>query len=140
MNIAIIGLGEVGRCYALPLHEAGYALSLCEAHSSAAAVALAASTGLPIHERAGDWLSKADLVLSCVTGTTSLPVLAEVLPHLSKKALLADFTTASPEVKREGAARAAEAGFRYVDTAIMGAISLNLVRTPLLASGSGPSS
>jgi len=76
-------------------------------------------------------------VLSCVTGTTSLPVLAQVLPHLSKNALLADFTTASPEVKREGAARAAEAGIRYVDTAIMGAISLNLVRTPLLVSGEG---
>jgi len=137
MNIAIIGLGEVGRCYAAPLYEAGHTLGLCEAHPSAAATALAASMELPIHERAGSWLSKADLVLSCVTGATSLPVLAQVLPHLSKNALLADFTTASPEVKREGAARAAEAGIRYVDTAIMGAISLNLVRTPLLACGSG---
>jgi len=56
MNIAIIGLGEVGRCYAAPLYEAGHTLGLCEAHPSAAATALAASMELPIHERAGSWL------------------------------------------------------------------------------------
>ncbi|MDM0108359.1 NAD(P)-binding domain-containing protein [Variovorax sp. J22R24] len=139
MNIAIIGLGEVGRCYATPLHQAGYTLSLCEMHPSAAAQELAADAGLRIHEQAGPWLAEAQLVLSCVTGTTSLPVLDQVLPHLTKAALVADLTTASPEVKREGSKRAAEAGIRYVDTAIMGAISLGLVRTPLLASGEGAS-
>lgn len=137
MNIAIIGLGEVGRCYATPLHQAGYTLSLCEAHPSTAARDLASSAGLPIHEQADDWLHAADLVLSCVTGTTSLPVLAQALPHLPKGALVADLTTASPMVKREAASRAAEAGIRYVDTAIMGGISLQQVRTPLLASGDG---
>ncbi|MDM0025418.1 NAD(P)-binding domain-containing protein [Variovorax saccharolyticus] len=137
MKIAIIGLGEVGRCYAEPLHQMGCTLGLCEARPSAAARDLAASAGLPIHPQAGGWLHEADLVLSCVTGTTSLPVLAQALPHLSKNALLADFTTASPEVKREGASRAAAAGIRYVDTAIMGGISLHRVRTPLLAAGEG---
>lgn len=139
MNIAIVGLGEVGRCYAAPLDAAGHRLLLCEAHVSDAARRLAESLGLTIRERAGDWLSDADLVLSCVTGTTALPVLQQILPFLRKGATVADFTTASPAVKRQGAALAEAAGVEFVDTAIMGAISLNLVRTPLLVAGTGTS-
>lgn len=139
MNIAIVGLGEVGRCYAAPLDAAGHRLLLCEAHVSDAARRLAESLGLTIRERAGDWLSDADLVLSCVTGTTALPVLQQILPFLRKGATVADFTTASPAVKRQGAALAEAAGVDFVDTAIMGAISLNLVRTPLLVAGTGTS-
>ncbi|WP_046112590.1 NAD(P)-binding domain-containing protein [Aquincola tertiaricarbonis] len=139
MNIAIVGLGEVGRCYAAPLDAAGHRLLLCEAHVSDAARRLAESLGLTIRERAGDWLSDADLVLSCVTGTTALPVLQQILPFLRKGATVADFTTASPAVKRQGAALAKAAGVEFVDTAIMGAISLNLVRTPLLVAGTGTS-
>lgn len=140
MNIAIIGLGEVGRCYAAPLHAAGHTLLLCEARVSEAARKLADSANLAIQEKVGDWLSSADLVLSCVTGTTSLPVLQQVLPYLKKGATLADLTTASPAVKREGGALVEAAGALYADTAIMGAISLNLARTPLLVSGSGAES
>lgn len=137
MNIAIIGLGEVGRCYAAPLHAAGHTLQLCEARVSEAARQLADSAKLEIHDKVGGWLSGADLVLSCVTGTTSLPVLQQVLPYLKTGATLADLTTASPAVKRQGGALVDGAGALYADTAIMGAISLNRVRTPLLASGSG---
>lgn len=137
MNIAIIGLGEVGRCYAAPLHAAGNKLQLCEARVSEAARRLADASTLAIHESAGEWLRSADLVLSCVTGTTSLTVLKEALPFLSEGTTFADLTTASPEVKREGAKLAREARVNYADTAIMGAISLNLVRTPLLVSGTG---
>ncbi|WP_028998866.1 NAD(P)-binding domain-containing protein [Azohydromonas australica] len=137
MRVAIIGLGEVGRCYAKPLHEAGFELTLCEAWPSAAASELAAQWGLPIHDKPGAWLASAQWVLSCVTGAQALAVVEQVVPHLAADTSLADFTTASPEVKRRAAQHAAEHGMRYVDTAIMGAISLNWVRTPLLASGDG---
>ena len=140
MNIAIIGLGEVGRCYAAPLHAAGHTLLLCESRPSDAAKAFTESAGLAVQSTIGAWLAEADIVLSCVTGTTSLPVLTQALPFVRQQAVFADFTTASPETKREGAALAAEASVRYVDTAIMGAISLNLVRTPLLIAGTGAAS
>ena len=100
MNIAIIGLGEVGRCYAAPLIQAGHEVSLCEAHVSPAAATLASKAGLEIHDRPGAWLAEIDFVLSCVTGTTSLPVLRDVLPHVRPGTTIADFTTASPSVKR----------------------------------------
>ncbi|WP_234192920.1 NAD(P)-binding domain-containing protein [Pseudacidovorax sp. NFM-22] len=137
MRIAIIGLGEVGRCFAAPLHAAGFELSVCEARPSAAAHALAATLGVPIHPGPGAWLGEAQWVFSCVTGTTALPALEAALPHLADGASVADFTTASPAVKREAASKAAASGVQYVDTAIMSAISLNRVRTPLLVSGAG---
>lgn len=136
-QIAIIGLGEVGRCYAKPLHEAGFKLLLCEARPSPAALQLAAQCRLTVHEAPGAWLGAADWVLSCVTGAQALKVASQVLGFARANAGLADLTTASPEVKREAAQQAVQRGVRYVDTAIMGAISLNWVRTPLLAAGAG---
>ncbi len=61
MHIAIIGLGEVGRCYARALHAAGIALSLCNVRPSAAAVDCASSLALPLHTEPGAWLGQADL-------------------------------------------------------------------------------
>lgn len=137
LKIAVIGLGEVGRCYAGPLHAAGFDLFLCEARPSPLAQALADELGLAIHAGLGPWLNQADWVLSCVTGTVALDVVKSLAPLMKKGASIADLTTASPEVKRSAAAAAAVFGVGYVDTAIMGGISLNLVRTPLLASGHG---
>jgi len=137
LNIAIIGLGEVGRCYAKPLHEAGFDLLLCESRPAPAAQELASQWGLPIHDKPGPWLTSAQWVLSCVTGTQALAVTQQVLPFAPVGMGLADFTTACPDMKRQAARIAAERSVRYVDTAIMGAISLNWVRTPLLASGQG---
>ena len=137
MHVAIVGLGEVGRCYAKPLQDAGFELGLCEIRPSPAAVELTAFWGLPIHDRPGEWLDRAHLVLSCVTGDVAMTVVEQYLPHLRAKALLADLTTARADVKRSAASLAAQASVRYVDVAIMGGITLNRERTPLLASGDG---
>jgi 3-hydroxyisobutyrate dehydrogenase len=135
--IAIIGLGEVGRCYAQPLLEAGYDLLLCEARPTPAAMELAAKWGRTLHDQPGAWLAAADWVLSCVTGAQALPVVEQVLVFTKVGSGLADLTTASPSAKRQAAQLAKDRSVRYVDTAIMGAISLNWVRTPLLAAGDG---
>jgi 3-hydroxyisobutyrate dehydrogenase len=124
MHIAIIGLGEVGRCYAAALHGAGFELSLCEARPAPAATELATDRGLAIHATPGAWLAQADWVLSCVTGTVALEVVQALVPLLAPGAAIADLTTASPDTKRRAAQQAA-------------AISLNLARTPLLAAGAG---
>lgn len=137
MHLAIIGMGEVGRCYAKALHGAGFDLSLCEARPSQAALDFASSRGLHLHTSPGDWLETATWTLSCVTGSQALAVIEQVSPLLGKNASIADFTTASPETKRRAAELAKQSSLRYVDTAIMGAISLNWERTPLLLSGDG---
>ena len=137
MQIAVIGLGEVGRCYAEALHRAGHPLALCEARPSPAAEALARSLGLPIHPAAGGWLEEAGWVLSCVTGTVALAVTRELAPHMRRGAAIADLTTASPGLKREAAAFTRTLGVRYLDVAIMGGILARRERTPLLVAGEG---
>ena len=65
-HIALVGLGEVGRCYAAPLHAAAFTLSACEIRMSPAATALAKNLHVVVHEKPGTWLADADWVLSCV--------------------------------------------------------------------------
>jgi 3-hydroxyisobutyrate dehydrogenase-like beta-hydroxyacid dehydrogenase len=137
MHVAVIGLGEVGRCFAEPLLRAGYQVSLCEARPSPAAVELVQKLALPIHPDAGEWLKDVDWVFCCVTGAVSLAVTKQVTAHLRQGAAIADFTTASPAVKREGAAITTKSSVRYVDVAIMGGILINRERTPLLVAGEG---
>ncbi len=137
MHVALIGLGEVGRCFAEPLVHAGYQVSLCEAKPAPAAVELAQRLNLAIHPAVDEWLRDADWALCCVTGAVSLGVTRQAVAHLHKGAAIADFTTASPAVKREGAATADQAAIRYVDVAIMGGILSHRERTPLLAAGDG---
>jgi len=134
-RIALIGLGEVGRCYAAPLHAAAFSLSACEIRMTPAATTLAHNLHLVVHEKPGTWLSEADWVLSCVTGDVALPVVRDLVPFMKKGARFADLTTASPQSKRQAEKTAHAHGVSYVDTAIMGAISLAGVRTPLLAAG-----
>ncbi len=135
--IAVIGLGEVGRCYAAPLWSAGFPLLLCDARPSVAAQQLAAQWGLSLHASPGPWLAGVDWVLSCVTGAQALAVATQVAGFAPAGAGLADLTTASPDTKREAARVVRVKSVRYLDTAIMGAISLSGVRTPLLAAGEG---
>ena len=139
MKIAIIGLGEVGRCYAKALHAGGYALSLCDARPAPAAANLASAWELPVQTAIGAWLADYDWVLSCVTGAHALGVVEQCLAHALPGTTLCDLTTASPDTKRTAAKQAGDSSVRYVDVAIMGAISLNLEKTPLLASGAGAS-
>jgi len=134
-RIALIGLGEVGRCYAAPLHGAGFALSACEIRMTPAATTLADSLHVAVHAKPGAWLAEADWVLSCVTGDVALAVVQDLVPHMKRGARLADMTTASPDSKRQAEKTASAHGVSYVDVAIMGAISLTGVRTPLLAAG-----
>ena len=137
MKLAVLGLGEVGRCFAAHLTERGFELQLQAPRPNAAALALATQKGLALHRGPGAWLGAVDWVLSCVTGTQALGVAQSTFPHLQPGATYCDFTTATRQVKQEAADQAAALGIRYVDVAIMGAVSLGGFATPMLASGTG---
>jgi len=136
MKITIVGLGEVGRCYAQALaNNTTLELSFCEQRIAPAAQMLADELGVAIHPKVGAWLGDSDCVLSCVVGTQSLEVTRECLAHLKPGALFADFTTAAPERKRTAAREATQQQVDYVDVAIMGAIAYLREKTPLLCAG-----
>lgn len=138
MNIAIIGLGEVGRCYVSALASMpGTTFHFCDSHLSQAGRDLANKFDLTVHDQVGPWLAEADWVLSCVFGAVSLDVAGQCFDHMKLGARYADLTTASPADKRVAAMRAKAKGLGYADVAVMGAISLALSRTPLLCAGDG---
>ena len=135
MQVAVIGCGEVGRCYGAALAETGHALAVCEPAPSAAANALVERLGAELYPKLGPWLRESQLAISCVVGTASLEVARAALPQMDQRAVFADFTTADPEDIRRAGVEAKRLGVPYVDVAIMGAISLGGAKTPLLCAG-----
>ncbi len=137
MKVALIGLGEVGRCFAEALHSQGIDLVLVEKKISETAKALTQRMGIFPHTEIGPWLSTAHAALVCSTGSESRTISIQCSKHLPAGSLIADFTTADPSHKREAAAAAHQQSIQYADVAIMGGISLTHARTPLLVSGDG---
>jgi 3-hydroxyisobutyrate dehydrogenase len=136
MKLAIIGLGEVGRCYLETLTGVpGIEVTACERRMSEAATRLVERLGIIVKPEIGPWLQEADWILSSVVGTVSLDVARQCASVIKVGANFADFTTAAPGDKRS-AANLFEGRNGYVDVAIMGAIALLRTKTPLLCSGS----
>lgn len=137
MKIAVIGLGEVGRCYARALADAGVTVEACETYVSPAAGQLADDTGIHVHSVPGLWMQDADVVVSAVTGGAAVQAARGAFPFMAQGAIFADFSTASPDDMRLAADEARAHGLRFVDVAIMGGITLTGDKTPLLLAGDG---
>ncbi|WP_283248408.1 DUF1932 domain-containing protein [Leucobacter allii] len=136
-HIAILGLGEAGRRYAVGLASAspgaavvGYDPFVTLADPAFAAVA---TQEADLHAA----LAEADLVLSLTGARAAAAVAAEALPHLRPGAILADLNTGSPELKERISAEAAAAGVRFADAAVLAPVPRAGHRTPLAASGTG---
>jgi 3-hydroxyisobutyrate dehydrogenase-like beta-hydroxyacid dehydrogenase len=137
MKIAIIGCGEVGTLYAEAFHAVTKELHLCDPRPSPKALLFSQQNHAALSTSVDEWLREADLVLSCVVGTVSLKVASSAFPFMRRGAMYADMTTCDPAEIREAAVLAEQAGIEYVDVAIMGAVVLGGIKTPLLCAGSG---
>ncbi len=82
-------------------------------------------------------VSRADVLISCVTGAMAVAVAEEASPFLTANHLYADVNTASPHVKEEVATIVEKTGAAFCDAAMMGAIPTFLHHVPILASGGG---
>ena len=131
-SFTIVGLGEVGCVFARGLLRQMVELRVASLPTPQAESA-AAELGLPLFADAAMAVSGADLVLLTVTGESLVTVARAIGPALLPGALVADLTSAAPrDVEAAAQAVPAEA---YVDVAIMGAVSLHGIATPMLASG-----
>lgn len=138
MHIAIIGCGEVGRCYAAAIgSRTSHTLSLCDINPSAIMHELAERLHAPFHPAAGPWLADVDMVLVCVQGFAALDANRTVISFMRRDAILADTTTASPDHKRQAAEVAQANQIEFTDVAIMGLIASTCAHTPLLGAGNG---
>lgn len=138
MNIALIGCGEVGHCYARAWTAAGHRIvGICELRQDGEMAARARAAGTALHTEAGPWLAQADVVVSAVYGYNAAQAARQAFPHLRAGAVYADFTTASAADMQAAAAAAADWPIEFTDVAIMGAIALLAEKTPLLCAGHG---
>jgi hypothetical protein len=103
--------------------------------ASERSAAAAASLGLSLEANARAAVADAEVVLLAVTSESLLDVVRALAPHLKPEALLADLTASSADATRAAAAAVAGGSDSFVDVAVMGAVSLHGIRTPLLAAG-----
>ena len=129
--IAVLGLGEAGRLYALDLHAAGYQVrgfdpyvELGDDRVDQVATIEQATAGV-------------DLVISLVGARVAEDVARQALAHCPSHAVYADFNTGSPALKRTLAQVAAAHQVAFVDIAVMAPVPRRGAGTPLLAAGPG---
>ncbi len=128
-RVAVIGFGEVGRCFTRALRDAGVTPVVHVARLHPARRDEAASLGVALRTDLPAGLDACDLVLSVVPGHAAAEVSRAVLPVLPPGAIYADLAAAGAAEKRSLARDG------YVDGAIMGAVSLHGAATPVLAAG-----
>lgn len=128
--VTVLGLGEAGGRLAADLVGAGIEVHGYDPKASAPDGAVQAVD-------AASAVSGSSVVLSLTTAATALAAAESALPALRAGAVYADLNTASPALKRELAALVTEAGARFADVALLGAVPLTGLRTPALASGPG---
>jgi 3-hydroxyisobutyrate dehydrogenase len=133
-SIALVGLGEVGTVFASELLARGVELRVAS-RKSARASSSANRLGIEFETDIARAVGAADIVLLTITGDGLRDVVSRIAPVLREEAILADLTAAAPQEVISAAAALGEGRARFVDVAIMGAVSLHGVRTPLLASG-----
>lgn len=132
--IAIVGLGEVGSAFAAGLLERGILPKIASrpsrrAQESAARLSISLSHDIPAT------VADAAIVLLTITGDGLYEVVESIATSLEGNAILADMTAAAPSKVVAAADLLGDGASRFVDVAIMGAVSLYGMRTPLLASG-----
>lgn len=128
--IAVLGLGEAGGAIGRDLVAAGAVVRGYDP-------AVPASGGMVGARSEAEAADGADLVLSVNSAHDAAAALNAGVGAVRDGAVWADLNTASPGLKRELGAAAAEAGVRFADVAIMAPVPGRGLRTPMLACGDG---
>jgi len=137
MNVALIGLGEVGRVLAedlaggctLSAWDTAFATSDSRAARNARELPVRVATG------AADAVQSAELVFSAVTAANDLSAAGDVATEIARGAWFVDLNSSSPTQKQEAAALIDAAGGRYVEAAVMSPIFPLRIGAPILLGG-----
>jgi len=130
-RIAVIGLGEAGRRYAVGLSRAGAEVRGYDPDPREA------DPAVPRVDTLAEAVTSADVAISLVGAHAAVSVAEQVAPLLEAGRLYADLNTAAPEVKSAVERVAGRAGLLVADVAVLAPVTRAGIRTPLLASGPG---
>ena len=139
-RVGLVGYGEVGRILAEDLRAQGLSVSSYD-------VKLGSADDAPIREHAGKFgvvlaanhaalTSASDFIVSAVTASQAVAVAEVCAPAIRPGTFFLDFNSASPGAKIAAAAHIDPRGGRYVEGAVMTAITQYRIRVPLLLGGS----
>ncbi len=137
MNVALIGLGEVGRVLAEDLAD-GCSLSAWDtafAEPDSRAARNARELPVRVATGAADAVQSAELVFSAVTAANDLSAAGDVANGIARGAWFVDLNSASPTQKQDAAALIDAAGGRYVEAAVMSPIHPLRIGSPMLLGG-----
>ena len=127
-------MGEVGTSFADALLDRGIERRSRREESSRS-TASAKKIGIELDHDIARAAGTADIVLLTMTGDGLREVVAKIAPVLREHAILANLTAANRPHVIAAADMLGANRPQFVDVAIMGAVSLHGIRTPLLASG-----
>lgn len=130
-RVCVFGLGEAGSEIAADLVAAGAAVAGFDP------APVATPKGVRRHDDPCAAVVAAEAVLGITAAADSRAALEQALSAIPRGSHYADFSTASPELKRSLSATAAVAGLGFTDVALMGTVPGKGIKTPALASGPG---
>ena len=137
-RIALVGAGEVARCYGPALKSAGVEISfLLVRRETPAARELARQLQAELCLAPGEAWRGLDAVISAVTGAQAAAVAQAVLPCLPPGSLYMDLCTGEPQDMEVMEELARQRDVDFADIAIMGSVPTTGVRTSLLGAGKG---
>lgn len=141
---AFIGFGEVGYFIAQGLGEEGVkgirAFDPAVGGTGAIAETIRkrmAETGVTPVSSVEELLKDATLVIAAVPAKFNDDAAKSALPYMRGDILYVDVTSCSPLVKEKLAKEYAAKGFRYVDSAMLGALPNDRHKVPMCCSGDG---
>jgi 3-hydroxyisobutyrate dehydrogenase-like beta-hydroxyacid dehydrogenase len=139
-RIGLVGYGEVGRILAEDLRQRGVAqVSAYDVKlgtpAEAPLRAQAQAHGVRLAASHGELATSADLIVSAVTASQTVPVAASCAPAVQAGTWFLDFNSASPAAKQRAGASIDAAGGRYVEGAVMTSIPPYRIRVPMLLGG-----
>ena len=141
ISLALIGYGEVGRTFARALLARGdveisaYDILFDDPAIGARRLAEARTAGVVPGRDAADAAARARIVISAVTAAEAADVAARAAGYLRHDQIFFDINSVSPATKTRSAQLVEAAGARFVEGAVMAAVSGPGLRVPILAGG-----
>ena len=97
----------------------------------------AKDAGVTVANSAQEVVENCEVVVLCVPAKFTGATADGLLPWAKPGQLFVDTTTALPHIKEAEAAKFAEKGAKYVDSAMLGSLVVSAHKVPMLASGDG---
>jgi len=138
-RVGLCGYGEVGRILAEDLRQRAVRVSAFDlklaGESGEALRAHAGMHGVALVATHRELAREADLIVSAVTASQTVPAARACAPGIRAGAYYLDFNSASPGAKIGAAAVIDGAGGRFVEAAVMTSIPPYRIKVPLLLGG-----